>query len=316
LRRADIAMYLAKENATHIEVFKADHESTSTGRLSLLGALRRALDDGDIVVHYQPIVLVPGFDVVGMEALVRWNHPERGLVPPAEFLAVAESSGLMHRLTRVVLEDAIKRCAAWRDAGHRVPVAVNVSMRDLAGPSLVDTCSQLLAEYDVPGDLLQLEITERLLMADPETVGRTVDALAGLGIRLSLDDFGTGFASLVMLRRLPVDRLKIDSSFVRRLALGDDDRAIVGSIIDLAHSLGMTAVAEGVETAMVWQRLHDLGCDAAQGWHIGRDMPADEAGEWLRMHAATRPTAPIRGDDDAPPSLRLVADPARPASGS
>ena len=291
LRRADVAMYLAKENRTHIEVFRADHESASTGRLSLLGALRRAIDDRDIVVHYQPIVTVPTFDVVGMEALVRWNHPVRGLLPPSEFLPVAESSGLMHRLTRLVLEDAIAQAAVWRAHGHHLPVSVNVSLRDLAGPSLVESCEQILAQHGLTGDALQLDITERLLMAEPDTVARQVEALAERGVRLSLDDFGTGFASLVMLRRLPVDRLKIDSSFVRRLGIGDDDRAIVASIIDLAHALGMTVVAEGVETAMVWQRLNELGCDTAQGWHIGRDMPADEASEWLRVHAATHPMA-------------------------
>jgi diguanylate cyclase (GGDEF)-like protein len=288
LRRADVAMYLAKENRTHIEVFRADHEEDSTGRLSILGALRRAIDDRDVVVHYQPIVAVPSFEVVGMEALVRWNHPTRGLLPPSEFLPVAESSGLMHRLTGLVIEDAVACAAAWQGYGIRVPVAVNVSLRDLAGPSIVDTCARVLSEHGVPGELLQLEVTERLLMSDPDGVTRTVTALADLGVRLSLDDFGTGFASLVMLRRLPVDRLKIDSSFVRRLQIGEDDRAIVASIVQLAHSLGMTAIAEGVETAAVWQRLHDLGCDAAQGWHIGRDMPADEASEWLRIHAATR----------------------------
>jgi diguanylate cyclase (GGDEF)-like protein len=291
LRRADVAMYLAKENRSHIEVFRADHDSASTGRLSLLGALRRAIDERDIVVHYQPIVTVPGFDVVGMEALVRWNHPVRGLLPPSEFLPVAESSGLMHRLTRLVLEDAIGQAAVWRDAGHHLPVAVNVTLRDLSGPSLVEACEQLLAQHGLSGEALQLEITERLLMAEPDSVGRQVEALAERGVRFSLDDFGTGFASLVMLRRLPVDRLKIDSSFVRRLSIGDDDRAIVASIIDLAHALGMTVVAEGVETALVWQRLHELGCDTAQGWHIGRDMPAGEATEWLRVHAATRPAA-------------------------
>jgi diguanylate cyclase (GGDEF)-like protein len=312
LRRADIAMYLAKENRSHIEVFRADHDSASTGRLSLLGALRRAIDDRDIVVHYQPIVTVPEFDVVGMEALVRWNHPVRGLLPPAEFLPVAESSGLMHRLTGLVLEDAIGQAAAWRDAGHAIPVAVNVTLRDLAGPSLAETCEHLLGQHGLTGEALQLEITERLLMAEPDSVSRQVEALAERGVRFSLDDFGTGFASLVMLRRLPVDRLKIDSSFVRRLSIGDDDRAIVASIIDLAHALGMRVVAEGVETAAVWQRLHELGCDTAQGWHIGRDMPADEASEWLRVHRATRPVRTVdpamkgivEGSDPAP--LRLI----------
>lgn len=305
LRRADVAMYLAKENRSHIEVFRADHDSGATGRLSLLGALRRAIDDRDIVVHYQPIVSVPGFDVVGMEALVRWNHPVRGLLPPSEFLPVAESSGLMHRLTGLVLEAAIGQAAQWREAGHAIPVAVNVTLRDLAGPSLVETCEDLLSRHGLPGDALQLEITERLLMAEPDSVGRQVEALAERGVRFSLDDFGTGFASLVMLRRLPVDRLKIDSSFVRRLSIGEDDRAIVASIIELAHALGMTVVAEGVETALVWQRLHELGCDTAQGWHIGRDMPAGEAREWLRVHAATRPMAV-----SAPPGQAAVSEPA------
>lgn len=309
LRGADVAMYLAKENRTHIEVFRADHDSAATGRLSLLGALRRAIDDRDIVVHYQPIVAVPGFDVTGMEALVRWNHPLRGLLPPSEFLPVAESSGLMHRLTRLVIEDALNQAAAWRDQGHHFPVSVNVSLRDLASPALVESCHVNLARHGLGGDALHLEITERHLMAEPDEIRPQVEALADLGVRFSLDDFGTGFASLIMLRRLPVDRLKIDSGFVRRLGISGDDQAIVTSIIDLAHALGMSVVAEGVETAIVWQRLHELGCDAAQGWHIGRDMPAGEASEWLRIHAAVRAGHPrsttTSGDRDGS-SLRLV----------
>jgi diguanylate cyclase (GGDEF)-like protein len=299
LRRADVAMYLAKENGSHIEVYRADQEEVTAGRMSLLSALRRAIDHHDLVVHYQPVVDVATYRVVGMEALVRWNHPQRGLLSPAEFLPLAESSGLMHRLTQLVVADSVAQAARWREDGLAVPVAVNVSLRDLAGPTLIDTCRRALHEHALPGDLLQLEITERLLMAEPDAVGRTIDALADLGISLSLDDFGTGFASMVMLRRLPVARLKVDSSFVRRLHLGQDDHAIVASIIQLAHTLGMEVVAEGVETASVWDHLGALGCDAAQGWHIGRDMPADEATAWLRAQAATR---------IAPRPLRIVSD--------
>jgi diguanylate cyclase (GGDEF)-like protein len=297
LRRADVAMYLAKENRTHIEVYRAEHESGTTGRLSILGGLRRALDDRDLVVHYQPIVAVDSYDVVGMEALVRWRHPVRGLLPPSEFLPVAETSGLMHRLTGFVIEDAVAQAAAWRTLGLRVPASVNVSLRDLAGGALVDACARALSEHGVDGDLLRLEVTERQLMAEPDAVARTVERLAELGVRLSLDDFGTGFASLVLLRRLPVAHLKVDASFVRRLHLGEDDRAIVRSIVDLAHAMGMTAIAEGVESAAVWEQVRALGCDAAQGWHVAVDMPPHEALEWLRMHQATRG----RG-----PALRLV----------
>ncbi|WP_328447845.1 bifunctional diguanylate cyclase/phosphodiesterase [Streptomyces sp. NBC_00386] len=280
LRRADIAMYQAKRDRTGVEVYESKRDSNTPDRLGLLGDLRRALDTGDVELHYQPKVRFDG-QVAGLEALVRWVHPERGKVPPDEFIAIAESSGLMPHLTEYVLETALGQVARWRAQGLYVPVAVNVSPRDVHTPGFAGAVAARLARHGVPAGALQLEITEHVLLEDPQRAADTLAALTGHGVKMSLDDFGTGYSSLVHLRRLPVSELKIDRSFVARLAVDAEDAEIVRCTIDLAHSLGLLVVAEGVEDDETWERLRDLGCDAVQGWLVAAAMPPEEATAWL-----------------------------------
>jgi diguanylate cyclase (GGDEF)-like protein len=295
MRRADVAMYLAKEQHTGVEVYDPARDRNSTDRLGLLAALRRAMDAGELELHYQPKVSITDVDhasahVVGVEALLRWTHPTRGAIPPDEFIPLAETSGLMHRLTEFVIDTALAQVARWRAQGLSVAVAVNVSARDLHGSELARTVSEALARHRVPAPLLKLELTERTLMAEHTRVLDTLIALEALDVELSLDDFGTGYSSMFMLKRLPVSEIKVDRSFVGKLAEHGDDASIVRSIIDLAHALGLQAVAEGVETAEVWSQLQDLGCDEAQGWLVARPMAAAAATQWLREHADhTRP---------------------------
>ncbi|MEV6020552.1 MULTISPECIES: bifunctional diguanylate cyclase/phosphodiesterase [unclassified Streptomyces] len=280
LRLADIAMYQAKRDRTGVEVYESKRDSNTPDRLGLLGDLRRALDTGDVELHYQPKVRFDG-QVAGLEALVRWVHPERGKVPPDEFIAIAESSGLMPHLTEYVLETALGQVARWRAQGLYVPVAVNVSPRDVHTPGFAGAVAARLARHGVPAGALQLEITEHVLLEDPQRAADTLAALTGHGVKMSLDDFGTGYSSLVHLRRLPVSELKIDRSFVARLAVDAEDAEIVRCTLDLAHSLGLLVVAEGVEDDETWERLRDLGCDAVQGWLVAAAMPPEEATAWL-----------------------------------
>ncbi|MEV6314605.1 bifunctional diguanylate cyclase/phosphodiesterase [Streptomyces sp. NPDC051776] len=282
LRRADVAMYQAKRDRSGVEVYEAKRDGNTPDRLGLLGDLRRALDAGEVELHYQPKV---GFDgrVAGLEALVRWVHPERGRVSPDEFIAIAESSGLMPHLTEYVLETALCQVAQWRATGLEVPVAVNVSPRDVHTPGFAGAVAARLARHGVPPGALQLEITEHVLLEDPQRAADTLAGLTGHGVKMSLDDFGTGYSSLVHLRRLPVSELKIDRSFVARLAVDAEDAEIVRCTVDLAHSLGLLVVAEGVEDDETWERLRDLGCDAVQGWLVAAAMPPDETTAWLRL---------------------------------
>ncbi|MFG3292491.1 putative bifunctional diguanylate cyclase/phosphodiesterase [Streptomyces sp. NPDC048179] len=280
LRRADVAMYQAKRDRTGVEVYESKRDSNTPDRLGLLGDLRRALDAHEVQLHYQPKVRFDG-QVAGLEALVRWVHPERGKVPPDEFIAIAESSGLMPHLTEYVLETALAQVAEWRAQGLRVPVAVNVSPRDVHTPGFAGSVAARLARHGVPAGALQLEITEHVLLEDPQRAADTLAGLTGHGVKMSLDDFGTGYSSLVHLRRLPVSELKIDRSFVARLAIDNEDAEIVRCTVDLAHSLGLLVVAEGVEDDETWERLRDLGCDAVQGWLVAAAMPPEEATAWL-----------------------------------
>ncbi|MET9502420.1 bifunctional diguanylate cyclase/phosphodiesterase [Streptomyces sp. NPDC006622] len=285
LRRADVAMYQAKRDRTGVEVYESKRDSNTPDRLGLLGDLRRALDAHEVQLHYQPKVRFDG-QVAGLEALVRWVHPERGKVPPDEFIAIAESSGLMPHLTEYVLDTALAQVARWRAQGLHVPVAVNVSPRDVHTPGFAGSVAARLARHGVPAAALQLEITEHVLLEDPQRAADTLNALTGHGVKMSLDDFGTGYSSLVHLRRLPVSELKIDRSFVARLAVDTEDAEIVRCTVDLAHSLGLLVVAEGVEDDETWERLRDLGCDAVQGWLVAAAMPPEETTAWLRARGS------------------------------
>ncbi|MFF3291487.1 putative bifunctional diguanylate cyclase/phosphodiesterase [Streptomyces sp. NPDC003023] len=301
LRRADVAMYQAKRDRTGVEVYESKRDSNTPDRLGLLGDLRRALDAGEVELHYQPKVRFDGH-VSGLEALVRWVHPERGRVPPDEFIAIAESSGLMPHLTEYVLETALAQVARWRAQGLMVPVAVNVSPRDVHTPGFAGAVAARLARHGVPPGALQLEITEHVLLEDPQRAADTLAGLADHGVKMSLDDFGTGYSSLVHLRRLPVSELKIDRSFVARLAVDTEDAEIVRCTVDLAHSLGLLVVAEGVEDDETWERLRDLRCDAVQGWLVAAAMPPQEMTAWLLARGERGWHRPALPAGELPPS--------------
>jgi len=283
LSRADVAMHSAK-TAHAPRLYAAEHDTNSPARLALAGELRRGLDEGQLVVYYQPQLDLSSGVVHGVEALVRWRHPSRGFLSPAEFLSVAEQAGLMRRLTRIVLEQSLGQCRAWRNAGLDLSVAVNISDRDLVDSRFADEVGRLLAEHGVDPSSLQLEITEGTILVDSSRSQPILARLSGLGARIAVDDFGTGYSSLGQLKRLPVDLLKIDRSFVINMATEASDAAIVRSTIELAHSLGIAVVAEGVETDDAAQRLAELGCDSAQGYLISHPLPADDFTAWLEAN--------------------------------
>jgi diguanylate cyclase (GGDEF)-like protein len=280
-RGADVAMYLAKAERTGVEVYTAERDVNSPHRLGLLGELRAGMERGELELHFQPKITLDNDQVSGVESLVRWRHPARGLVPPDDFIPLAEESGLMPRLTDLVLTAALEQAAGWWRDGLCVPMAVNVSVRDLQDAGFAGRLAQRLAGHGLPPSALLLEITERVLMSDATVLSETIAELGRLGIGLSLDDFGTGYSSLAQLQRLPVGELKIDRSFVSRLADSQEDAAIVRSMIELGHALGMVVVAEGVEGEPVLRQLQVLGCDVAQGYLLSRPMPAAVATSWL-----------------------------------
>ncbi|BEP11732.1 cyclic Di-GMP phosphodiesterase RmdB [Acidothermaceae bacterium B102] len=297
LRRADVAMYLAKNDRGGFRIYDPALDRHSTERLALLGELRRALDDGQLVLHYQPKAALATGEVVGVEALARWYHPVRGLVPTDVFVPLAEQTGLMRPLTDHVVRVAVSQIAAWRAAGIFITVAINISVRDLHDPQFAVLLRETCEREGVPPTALQLEITEGTLIDDPTRTEDVLRELAAFGVALSLDDFGTGYSSLRHLKRLPVKEIKIDRSFVQRLHIDADDAAIVRSIIDLGEALGLRVVAEGVETLETWHRLAAMGCDEAQGWYLARPMAAANATSWLlnRLAVPEQATAASRG---------------------
>lgn len=289
LQRADVAMYLAKEARTGVELYQPDKDRNSPERLNLLGDLRRALDGGELKLYYQPKVALATGSVHGVEALLRWRHPVHGLIPPSEFVPLAEQSYLMRQLTAYVIDAALEQLARWWHTGLRVPISVNISARDLLGSALPEQLEVGLGRFGLPPSAIQLEVTERILTGDQAYTQETIKALAALGVPLALDDFGTGYSSLIRLQRLAVSEVKIDSSFVRRLADSQDDDRIVRSIVDLVRSLGLRSVAEGVESDAVAIRLAEMGCDLGQGWLFCEPMPAAEATGWLRERSGSGP---------------------------
>ncbi len=274
LQRADIAMYAAKSTSGGYAVFERSQDHHSPRRLQLAAALPGAIDRGELRLAYQPKADLRTERIVGVEALARWEHPELGVVEPSEFVPIAEQTGLIIALTTAVLESALERVASWRALGHDLSIAVNLSARSFLDARLADEIPELLAEHDLPPDCLELEITESMLMHDPSRAQVTLERLAAVGVGLSVDDFGTGYSSLAHLKRLPVDTIKIDKSFVLDMTVDEADEAIVRSTIELAHNLGLRVVAEGVESAETWMRLGALGCDLAQGFHLSRPLPA------------------------------------------
>ncbi len=276
LKRADIAMYVAKAGRRGMSVYASEADSNSPARLILLGDLRRALDSPDqMSVHYQPKLDLNSGAIVGLEALLRWNHPTRGSITPSEFIPLAEQTGLIHMLTRRVLEMVLGQIRTWRADGWEIQVAINLSALNLAEPNLDRRIAELLEEYDVPAYLLEFEITESAIMQDPERAAATLARIAAMGSTIAIDDFGIGNTSISQLRDLPIDTLKIDRSFVVDMGTDGGD-ALVKVVTDLAHEFQMIAVAEGVEEPLVAERLRALGCDLAQGFLYARPVPAAE----------------------------------------
>ncbi len=286
LRSADVAMYAAKEAHAGCKVYAAALDRHSVRRLSVLSDFRRALDADEIVVFYQPIMQMNGNRVHGAEALVRWQHPDLGLLPPSDFMPIVEQTGLIGPLTRHVLERAVAQCAAWRQAGQDLTVSVNLSVRNLLDPELASLISDLLKIYRLTPAALELEITESMLMSDPDRSLVTLTRLSQLGVGLSVDDYGTGYSSLANLRRLPIDELKIDRSFVSPMLSDESDLIIVRSTINLGHDLGLTVVAEGVEDEATLHRLEGLGCDLAQGYHFSKPLSPEAFNKWIGLTIA------------------------------
>jgi diguanylate cyclase (GGDEF)-like protein len=281
LRQADIAMYAAKNQRLGHTVFHIDQDHSTRERLNLIGELRQAVTGGQIELHYQPKFGLPSLELVGVEALARWCHPERGLISPAEFIPAAESSGIIVPLTLNVLDQALTQLAEWRAGGHDFTMAVNLSPRCLAEPNLTAEITARLKRLGIPAHRLELEITENTLASDPDRALATLTALHDAGISISIDDFGTGYSSMSYLKRLPVSELKVDRSFVSGM-LGDaDDEVLVRSVVELGHNLGLTVVAEGVEDEETLDALTLAGCDVVQGYHTGRPMPVDALSSWL-----------------------------------
>ncbi len=282
LRNADIAMYVAKELKAGAVVFRPDEHVTAPSGLTVLGDLRRALEDtGELFLNYQPKYTLDGERIEGLEALLRWQHPTQGSIPPSDFIPAAEGTGIILRLTEHVLELALAQMRRWIEAGHGVPVAVNLSTRCLLDAGLPDLVARLLVEHRVPARLLRLEVTESAVMGDTARCMEVLQQLHDLGVKLSIDDFGTGYSSMAHLRRLPVDELKIDRSFVLGMTTTPHDAVLVRTAIDLGHNLGLTVVAEGVEGAEHVSALGDLGCDIAQGYHYARPMGSGQMSELL-----------------------------------
>ena len=283
LRNADMAMYHAKERGKNNFQFFDESMNTDLVRYSTLAAdLRKALERNELMLHFQPIVAAADHRTVGIEALARWNHPEEGLVPPAEFIRVAEGSGLMDPLGRWIFREACRHYALWREAALAPPrIAVNVSGVQLRGGALVKTVLEAMREFDLAAHCLELEVTEGAMLLDEDEASRCLDELKQLGVRVALDDFGTGYSSLSYVKRFPVDSLKIDRSFVRDVATNAEAQAITTAIIAMAHRLGLEVVGEGVESEAQETFLRENGCDALQGFRFGKPMTAAEMTELL-----------------------------------
>jgi diguanylate cyclase (GGDEF)-like protein/PAS domain S-box-containing protein len=294
IRDADAAMYRAKEQGRgRAELFDEGMRVRVVGRLRQERALRRALQRDELRVHYQPVVSLPDLGVTGVEALVRWEHPERGLLAPAEFVPLAEETGLILELGDWVLAEACRQAAAWTGVlgeDRTLEVAVNLSTKQLSQADLAKRVAALLERYGLPPAqvALCLEITESLMLEDPMVTGGLLGDLARLGVRLAIDDFGTGYSSLAYLRRFPVHTLKVDRSFVSGLGLDADSRAVVAAIVELAHALGLEVVAEGVEEQVQLQALVDLGCDRAQGFLFAHPAPPEALAELLSRRSCRR----------------------------
>ncbi len=300
MRRADIVMYVAKRSSGGYAFYDPRYEVAQREHLSLLGELRNAVERSELRAYYQPKIDLATRSVIGAEALVRWSHPTRGIVPPSEFMPYAEQTGFVRVITRWMLAVTLRQCGKWAADGTPLQVAVNISARDLLGRELPNVVSDLLHIHQVPPELVCLEITESSFMEDPEHALQTLQELHAIGVRLAIDDFGTGFSSLSYLKRLPVDELKIDRSFVMGMVADNDDRMIVSSTIELAHNLGLKVTAEGIETEAALGQLRELGCDLGQGYLFSGPLRRAKLDDWVcKSPWGLKPPERLRAADAA-----------------
>jgi diguanylate cyclase (GGDEF)-like protein len=281
LQRADSAMYASKRNHTGIAMHTSEQEADNTQKLALASDLRRAIEGGQLSLYYQPKAALHTGDISGVEALVRWKHPDRGMISPDQFIPLAERSGLINLLSMWVLKTALRQVADWKRMGLVMPVSINLSARDLIDVRLPDEIEAALHEANVASELLEVEITESVLTADPARARAIVTRIGELGPTTTIDDFGAGYSSLAYLKNLPVHALKIDRSFVLGMTDNEHDATIVHAVVDLAHNLGLRVVAEGAEDMAVWERLRLAGCDEVQGFVLAQPMPSAQATDWL-----------------------------------
>lgn len=288
MRCADVAMYVAKQRSLGYCFYSEDADTHSPDHLVLVTELSKAIRENELVLHFQPKIHLNDQSLAGAEVLVRWRHPLRGLVPPGRFIPVAEATDLIRPLTHWVLENAIKQARQWRDeAGMEIKLAINISARNLLDQQLPDLVQALLDKYDIPAGLIELEITESAVMADTKMAREILQAIGELGVEISIDDFGTGYTSLGYLDYLPIDKLKIDLSFVRNMLDNDHDAKIVRTITNLAHDFGLSVVAEGIETVAIQKALLKLGCDQGQGYYISPPLASDKLLSWLEKRNLT-----------------------------
>jgi diguanylate cyclase (GGDEF)-like protein len=291
LQRADVAMYQAKETHARYAFYAAAADCNSRERLALVAELKGAIEREELVVHYQPQVDLRDGRTCGVEALVRWQHPERGLIGPQSFMAIAERTGVMRELTNAVLAQALEQHRAWLQEGHELTMAVNVSATNLVDAAFLPELREQLRRWRTPPGTLRLEITETVLISEGPRVRTVLDSLAALGVKLSLDDFGTGYSPLSYLRELPVNEIKIDRSFIEAMMTDAATATIVSSVITLAHRLGMDVVAEGIETTEQAELLRSFDCTLAQGYYFSRPLAAQDLARWLGLAGAQAPDA-------------------------
>ncbi len=303
MQRADVAMYVAKKDHSGCELYAAARDDYSPGRLALASELRRALDEHELILHYQPQVDLASSRIVAVEALVRWLHPNEGLLGPDQFVPLSETTGQIRELTVYVLNAALDQLRAWRTSGLDLRIAVNLSARDLVDLTFPATVAQMLTARDLPADRLELEITESVILADPIRARAILNQLSDIGIRLAIDDYGSGYSSLGYLKRLPVNTIKIDRSFVMNMEHDNNDTVIVRSTIDLGRNLGLRVVAEGVETETALDQLATLECDYAQGYFLSRPLPPTEVEALIQAHnkPLAQPASPLRSYPPARP---------------
>lgn len=284
IQRADVAMYVAKQGNKGSVIYKKELDQHSPHRLTLMGELRQAIENDDLLLHFQPQIRASSNKPIGVEVLVRWQHSIHGLMPPDDFIGLAERTGLIKPLTRWVLKHALQKGALWHSSGLKVNLAVNLSAKNLLDPDFPEMLTGVILSTEFPKDYLLLEITETAIMADPELALDVLNRIADMGVRISIDDFGTGYSSLSYLKKLPVSELKIDKSFVKDMMSNKNDAAIVKATIDLAHNLDLEVVAEGVEDEATMEKLHSLSCDIYQGYYFSRPVPSKEIQAWFQTN--------------------------------